>query len=147
MNLGTSNTPSSGNWLSSGLAIESEITLIGQGSRLRGDFVFDRFTRVHGDIEGKVNGLAGSLIVVGEMGSIHGEIHCDELIIDGFVRANVEAKGKVTIAESGTLIGDVKSPKLEIRFGAHFEGRAITSHAHGTKKASAESQQASSTRA
>lgn len=124
------------NWLGNGLAVESEITLIGQGSRLRGDFVFDRFTRVHGDIEGKVHGLPNSLIVVGEMGSIHGEIHCDELIVDGFVRADVEARGKVTIAESGTLIGDVKSPKLEVRFGAHFEGKATTTAGPDTKKAS-----------
>ena len=108
------------------MQIESEITLIGQGSRLKGEFVFDRFTRVHGNVEGKIHGLPDSLIVIGETASIHGEIKCVEIIIDGFVRANVHASEKVTISESGTLIGDVHSPKLEVRFGAHFEGKAVT---------------------
>ena len=130
-----------------GLAIESEITLIGQGSRLRGEFVFDRFVRIHGDVEGKVRGLDNSMIVVGETGSIHGEIICDELIIDGFVRADVQARTKVTIAESGALVGDVKCPKFEVRFGAHFEGKATTTRAHDTKAPSVEDRRASSNQA
>lgn len=129
------------------MRVESEITLIGQGSRLKGEFVFDRFTRVHGDVEGKIHGLPGSLIVVGETASIHGEIECEEIIIDGFVRANVRAAEKVTISESGTLIGDVHSPKLEVRFGAHFEGKATTTPGRDTTRPSGESRPRPSSRA
>ena len=127
--------------------IESEITLVGQGSRLKGEFVFDRFTRIHGDVEGKIHGLPESLIVVGETASIHGEIKCVEIIIDGFVRANVHATDKVTISESGTLIGDVYSPKLEVRFGAHFEGKATTTPGRDTTRPSAETRLRPSSRA
>jgi cytoskeletal protein CcmA (bactofilin family) len=125
--------------INDGLRIESEITLIGQGTRLKGEFVFDRFTRIHGDVEGKIQGLPESLIVVGETASIHGEVHCVEIIIDGFARADVYATEKVTISESGTLIGDVHSPKFEVRFGAHFEGKAITTRARDTTQPSGES--------
>ena len=127
--MSTKNDPKT---LADGMRIESEITLIGQGTRLKGEFVFDRFTRIHGDVEGKIQGLPDSLIVVGETASIHGEIHCVEIIIDGFARADIHATDKVTISESGTLIGDVYSPKLEVRFGAHFEGKAITTRARDT---------------
>lgn len=111
------------------LEIESELTLIGQGTRLKGEFVFDRFTRIHGDVEGKVFGLDDSLIVVGETASIHGEVDCDEIIIDGFVHGDVRARKKITVAESGSLIGDVYSPKFVVKFGAHFEGKANTTTA------------------
>lgn len=114
--------------------IESELTLIGQGTRLKGEFVFDRFTRIHGDIEGKVHGLDDSLIVVGETASIHGEVHCDEIIIDGFVHGDVHSRKKITVAESGTLIGDVYSPKFVVKFGAHFEGKANTTSASADPK-------------
>ena len=110
----------------SDMEIESELTLIGQGTRLKGEFVFDRFTRVHGDVEGKIYGLNDSLIVIGETASIHGEIDCEEIVIDGFVHGDIRSRKKVTISESGTLIGDVNSPKFEIKFGAHFAGKAIT---------------------
>jgi cytoskeletal protein CcmA (bactofilin family) len=121
-----------------GKQIESEITLIGQGSVLKGEIIFDRLTRIHGRIEGNVLGLKNSLIVIGEPGSVHGEIHGDEVIIDGFVHGDVYATTKLTISESGKLIGNATAPKLEVKFGAHFEGRAITSHAPGTNAPSAE---------
>lgn len=109
-----------------GKELESDVTLLSQGSLIKGDVSFDRMTRVHGRIEGKVRGLKGSVIVVGETGTVHGEIDGDEVIIDGFVCGDVHASTKVTVSESGRLIGNVHAAKLEVRFGAHFEGKALT---------------------
>lgn len=109
-----------------GRQLESEVTLLSQGSLIKGELTFDQMTRLHGRVEGKVLGLEGSVIVVGETASVHGEIDGDEVIIDGFVHGNVRGRTKVTISESGRLIGNVKSPKFEVKFGAHFEGRAET---------------------
>jgi len=109
-----------------GRQLESGVTLLSQGSLIKGELTFDQMTRLHGRIEGKVLGLPGIVIVVGETSSVHGEIAGDEVIIDGFVHGNVSGRTKVTISESGRLIGNVKSPKLEVKFGAHFEGRAET---------------------
>jgi cytoskeletal protein CcmA (bactofilin family) len=111
-----------------GRQLESEITLFSQGSLVKGEVTFDRLTRLHGRVEGKIKGLPGSVIVIGETASVHGEIEGDEIIIDGFVHGNVNATSKVTISECGRLLGDVKSPKFEVKFGAHFEGRAISKH-------------------
>lgn len=110
-----------------GRQLESEVTLLSQGSLIKGDLTFDQMTRLHGRVEGKVHGLAGSVIVIGETASVHGEIVGDEIIIDGFVHGNVTASSKITLSESGRLLGNVKAPKFEVKFGAHFEGKAITS--------------------
>ena len=109
-----------------GRQLESEITMLSQGSLIKGELTFDKMTRLHGRIEGKVHGLEGSVIVVGETASIHGEIDGDEIIIDGFVCGDVSARTKVTVSESGRLIGNVKAPKFEVKFGAYFEGRAAS---------------------
>ena len=112
-----------------GRQLESEITLFSQGSFIKGEVTFDRMTRLHGRVEGKVHGLAGSVIVIGETASVHGGIDGDEIIIDGFVHGDVVAQTKVTISECGRLLGNVRSPKFEVRFGAHFEGQAVTTGA------------------
>ncbi|MGZ3694422.1 MAG: bactofilin family protein [Bdellovibrionota bacterium] len=110
-----------------GRQLESELTLLSQGSLIKGEVTFDRVARIHGRIEGKVFGLEGSVIIVGETASVHGEIEGDEVIVDGFVYGDIRAKRKVTVTECGRLIGNVSSPKFEVKFGAHFEGRANTS--------------------
>ncbi|MGZ3654319.1 MAG: bactofilin family protein [Bdellovibrionota bacterium] len=112
-----------------GRQLESEVTLLSQGSLIKGDLTFDQMTRLHGRVEGRIVGLAGSVIVIGETASVHGEILGDEIIIDGFVHGNVTATTKITLSESGRLLGNVKCPKFEVKFGAHFEGRALTSAA------------------
>lgn len=122
-----------------GLAIESDITLIGQGTRIQGNVIFDRFSRIHGEVHGNVTGVMGSFIVVGETGSIHGEIKCDEITVDGFVHGDIHAKTKVTISESGRLVGNVTAPQFVVKFGAHFEGRAITKNDRSTSAPSAPS--------
>lgn len=120
-----------------GKSLESEITLFSQGSLIKGDVSFDRMTRLHGRVEGKVHGLKDSVIVVGETATVHGEMDGDEIIIDGFVHGNVRATSKVTVTESGKLIGNVKAPVIEIKFGAHFEGQATTTRSRDTTYQSA----------
>lgn len=117
-----------------GRELESDLTLLSQGSVLKGDVTFDRFTRVHGRIEGKIYGLDKSLIVIGETGMVHGEISGDEVIIDGFVHGNVRAKTRLKVSESGRLLGNVITPKFEVSFGAHFEGKATTNHSRDTNE-------------
>lgn len=109
-----------------GRQLESELTLFSQGSLIKGEVTLDRVARVHGRIEGKVFGLENSVIIIGETASVHGEIRGDEIIVDGFVYGDIYATGKVTVSECGRLIGNVQSPKFEVKFGAHFEGRANT---------------------
>ncbi|RYZ99287.1 MAG: polymer-forming cytoskeletal protein [Proteobacteria bacterium] len=120
-----------------GRRLETEVSLLSQGSLIKGEFTFDRMTRLHGRVEGKVIGLPGSVLIIGETASVHGEITADEVIIDGFVHGDVSATTKITVSECGRLIGNVKSPKFEVKFGAHFEGRAATAPSPGAATAAA----------
>ena len=111
--------------------LHTEINFISKGTKLKGDFVFESFTRIHGEIKGNIRGLPGSLIVIGEEAKIKGKVYGEDIIIDGFVQATVQATGKVSISGTGTLIGDLISDRFEMEFGAKFEGR--TTNIHGSR--------------
>lgn len=106
------------------LILESDISIISQGTRLEGKIHFDRTTRVHGVLVGEVhsNGHGGKLIL-SETSVVEGNIIADTVLIDGFVRGNIQTHGKVTISRTGRVIGDISTPKLELEFGGYFEGK------------------------
>ncbi|MDP3386673.1 MAG: polymer-forming cytoskeletal protein [Eubacteriales bacterium] len=68
-----------------------------------------------GDIEGQG-------FIIGETGSVKGDVKCDSIIIAGRVEGNVSAEDKIHIKASGTLIGDIEVGRVIIDEGAVFKG-------------------------
>ena len=110
----------------------AEVNFLSKGAKIKGECTFEHFTRIHGKIKGHVQGLPGSFIVIGEEACIEGDIHCDSITIDGVVMGNIFATGKVCVSGTGTLKGDVISKRIEICFGATFEGKTTTTHGDRT---------------
>ena len=103
-----------------------QTNLITTETKLKGTVTFSGFTRFDGAIEGNIVGRPGSEIVLGETGVVEGQINGDLIIIDGFVRGDVEATGKIVLTETGRVIGTLKAPSIAISFGAFFEGSCET---------------------
>ncbi len=98
-------------------------TYIEKGTSIKGDVSSSGAMRCDGNINGNVN-IKGNL-EISAGAAIEGEnIECDNLILHGSVKANVIAKGKITITKSGKLVGDVKATALDIEAGAVFSGRS-----------------------
>lgn len=102
---------------------ESGITILSEGTRLEGKFHFDQITRVHGVLAGEVFASEGSTLILTETAMLEGNIDADTVMIDGFVRGDIQARTRVVISGTGRVIGDIKTPSLSVAFGAHFEGR------------------------
>ena len=102
---------------------ETAVNLVSEGTVIRWKIVFDHVTRVHGTLEGDVHAKPGSLLVLGETGVVQGGIRADRLIIDGFVRGDIEAETQVKISRTGRVLGDILCPSLEVEFGGHFDGK------------------------
>jgi len=103
--------------------IESEVNLIAEGTRLEGKVTLDRVSRVHGHLLGDIEATEGSLFVLAETGLIEGVLRGDSIVIDGFVRGDIEATTRVVISGTGRVVGDIRAPAVRIDFGAHFEGK------------------------
>ncbi len=102
---------------------ESRLTLISEGSRIEGKIRFEQFARVHGALVGEVHAAPGSHLVIAETGWVEGNIQADTLTIDGFIRGDVAATGKVTVSGTGRVIGNIRAPRVALDFGCTFEGR------------------------
>jgi cytoskeletal protein CcmA (bactofilin family) len=102
---------------------ETTINIVGEGTRIEGEVLFDRITRVHGVLVGKVRAKEGSTLIIGETAVVEGDVDADTLVIDGYVQGDVSARKRVVISRTGRVIGDIHSPSVRVEFGAYFEGR------------------------
>ena len=77
--------------------------------------------RVEGTIEVRDHDLT-----IGPDANIQANISARVVTVLGLVTGTITAAIKVDIHESGTVNGDIVSPRLVIADGAHFHGRADT---------------------
>lgn len=99
----------------------SEITtILGQGSTFEGKLTFEGAVRIDGDFKGEIR-TTGTL-VVGETAHVRAEIEGAEVIVHGRVEGDIEAHESIELHPPAQVVGNVSTPSLEIRKGAHFDG-------------------------
>ena len=76
---------------------------------------------IQGRWKGQVN-LTENNILVEESGTIEAEVQAKNVIIQGEVLGNVSASGKVFIAKTGRMKGDLSASSVSIAEGAQFKG-------------------------
>lgn len=106
------------------LLSESAINIIAEGTRIEGTVAFDRVTRVHGTLSGRVSGAAGSTLVLAETALVEGDVDADTLIVDGYVRGDIRARTRVVLSRTARVVGNIRTRSLTIEFGAYFEGKS-----------------------
>ncbi len=99
-------------------------TLVGEGTRLRGELRFADGLRVDGEIHGDViaEPQAGSLVVVSEKARVHGKVNAAHVIINGCVRGPVCASEMLELQPRASVIGEVRYEVLEMHPGATIDG-------------------------
>ncbi len=95
-------------------------TIIGRDAKFKGELEFDKGVRVLGRFEGQV-ATKGDLHVA-EGGRLNANVDAGNVQIDGQVKGNVKASGKVLLKASAKLEGDLQTARLEVAEGAVFVG-------------------------
>ncbi|HSE84202.1 MAG TPA: polymer-forming cytoskeletal protein [Thermodesulfobacteriota bacterium] len=98
-----------------------EVVKIGKSILIKGEVSGGQNLIIDGGLEGKVQ-LKDNQVTVGENGKISGEIHAKSIIIHGQVVGNMFAEERLEIKTSGSLKGDITSPRVVIDEGAYFKG-------------------------
>ena len=101
----------------------SELTVIADDVTLAGNLEVTHELHLHGKIVGELRGKVGSLILIKEGAHVEGKVFSDTLVIDGFVKGEIEATHKVWITARGRVLGSIKTPSLQVDPGAIFEAR------------------------
>ena len=101
---------------------ERNVNLITPGTHLQGKVIFDQTTRMSGHIQGQVESRPGTTLIITSDGLVEGDIQADQVIIQGFVEGEVHASSRIQITSGGRVMGNLKSPSVQVDFGAWFEG-------------------------
>ena len=80
---------------------------------------------LYGQMDGRVT-LPNHTLTIGPNADIRAEIAAKAVVIMGAVTGNVRAGEKVAIRGSGSVIGDIVSPRLAIEDGGRHHGKVDT---------------------
>ncbi len=94
--------------------------IIANGTRLVGDIDSEGDFRIEGSIQGKIN--AKGRIVVGQSGTVDGEIKCSDADIHGTVTGKLEVLNLTSLKGTADFKGDIVTKKISIEPGAGFSG-------------------------
>lgn len=95
-------------------------TVIGPGSRIRGDMVFDNPARILGEFEGSI--ASRSELHVGAGGSVRANLDGSTVIIDGNVEGDITARECLQLNAGARVTGDIAAATMVVVQGASFVG-------------------------
>jgi len=108
-------------------------TLIGKASRVHGGMEFAGGLHLDGAIEGNLRAdpVEGSSLSVSETGSIDGNVEVGNLMLNGAVRGDIVARGRVVLGATARIQGNVYYGVIEMTLGAQIMGK-LTRLSEGT---------------
>lgn len=110
--------------------------LVGRSCTVRGDLSAEGAFRVDGKVEGSMETKAA--IVIGESGTVTGNVRATDVVVAGKVHGNVYCSAHLEIMRTGVIEGDIEAKSLRIEIGGVFSGtsRMGAKPAKGDKDAS-----------
>ena len=101
--------------------VREEVVNIGKSVYIKGELSGDEDLTIEGRVEGKIE-LKAHNLVIGPNGRINAEVFAKNVTVIGSVVGNISGSDIVEIRASGSVVGDIKSPRISIADGAHFKG-------------------------
>jgi cytoskeletal protein CcmA (bactofilin family) len=97
------------------------VASIGKSLHVKGELSGSEDIVIEGKVEGKIS-LSGYNVTIGETGRVAAELHAKIVVIAGLVHGNVVAGDKVEVAATGTMMGDIRAPRVVLIDGCRFKG-------------------------
>ncbi|MDB4089027.1 polymer-forming cytoskeletal protein [Flavobacteriales bacterium] len=100
--------------------VSDSLNKIVANTQIVGDVDSQTNIRVDGKIKGTLR-VKGKL-VLGEKGTIEGEIQCESAEIEGTITGNIAVTGLLSLKSTSRIIGDLTTQKLSMETGALHNG-------------------------
>jgi len=104
---------------------ENLVMNLGTSMSIKGELSGSEDLTLFGQMEGSIR-LPEHTLTIGPDADIRAEISAKALVIMGTVTGNVIAAEKVDIRSTGSLVGDLVSPRLAIADGGSIRGKVQT---------------------
>ena len=100
--------------------LERGETVVGDGASIEGAVRSERSIRVRGAVQGEIE--SKQRVIVEESAQVQARITAEHVTVLGEVNGAIECTGRLEIASSGRVTGEVSAGTLVIQEGAFFEG-------------------------
>jgi cytoskeletal protein CcmA (bactofilin family) len=102
-------------------------TLIGKAGRVNGDVEFAGGLHLDGQVAGNVRakGNSDSTLHVSETGAIEGSVDVPNVMLNGSVRGDIRATGRVVLGARARVHGNVQYGVIEMTLGAEIKGKLV----------------------
>jgi cytoskeletal protein CcmA (bactofilin family) len=96
-------------------------TILGPGCLFEGNLTLpEGLTRIDGEVIGNIKGNGG--LIIGDRGSVKGDLSIENVVVYGKVHGNIRARS-LEIRASGRVDGDVQVQELVVEKGAMYNGK------------------------
>jgi len=101
-------------------------TLIGKAARVLGDVEFQGGLHLDGHIAGGVRSTGGdATLSVSATGSIEGPVEVPNVRLEGTVKGDIHARGRVILGATARVEGNVYYGVIEMTLGAQIMGKLV----------------------
>ena len=100
---------------------ERETEWLGSNLRIKGDITGTADLEIDGSVEGRIQ-LDERKLTVGATARLTADISARDVVVYGYVKGNVSAKGRIEIRKDGSVIGNLITAQIMIEDGANFKG-------------------------
>jgi cytoskeletal protein CcmA (bactofilin family) len=108
------------NNMAKNVTVEAKPNTIVSGTIIKGEITANGDFRIDGTLIGAIN--CKGKIVVGQTGTVEGEIQCQNADFSGTIKAQVLVEQLLSLKASASLSGDIVTNKISIEPGAKFTG-------------------------
>jgi|SRR6267143_2499173 len=105
---------------------------IGQGVLVEGRITSSQDLRIDGTVEGTIE-VGNHVLIVGARAAVKANLVARSILISGTVIGNVTATDRVDLQATGSVEGDISSPRLMMVDGAIVKGKVNASGNRATK--------------
>ena len=99
----------------------SSTTFLGADALFKGELSFKGTLCIDGKFEGQIK--TSDILIISETGDIEADIEAGTVVCKGRVKGNILASQKIEMHPKSKIIGDVKTPSLNIEIGAVLDGK------------------------
>lgn len=105
---------------------------IGQGVVIEGRITSSQDLRIDGRVEGTIE-VGNHVLIVGARAEVKANLVARSILISGTVIGNVTATDRVDLQATGSVEGDISSPRLMMVDGATVKGKVNAGGNRATK--------------
>jgi len=105
----------------SGPQVREQVAVIGSSIFIKGDLTGEEDLSIEGRLEGRIESRRHS-VTVGKNGRIKGDIYGKLITVEGTVEGNLYGEEQLIVRHSGTVRGNIVSPRIALEDGSNFKG-------------------------